>query len=449
MSSKMTMSELSLATSVPWMPIESPTSASFRAAIAFAVNMLSPVIILISTPASLQASTAFFTSGRHGSLRPAIPSKVNPSSLRVCSLSEFSAPFQCTRMVLSPSFFIATPLRFFSELNVSTWITVYFCFSSSMFMPNSDTAHKRIAFSVGLPEISEPIVSQAESFLTMACSAIILFMEYASVRVTANGRPSGIATTTIVTAVETIRKTALNTSSISVFLPTKATVRPTFPIEEVSLSRRACNGVLSLVSRVMELIISPQAVFVPTELLSAETTTTKKTATNMLPPSYHPSCPPFSLMPKPRERPAQTRRMRIVVSLKASSTKCRKPFGGGLWIGSKSRGNSFNSSKYSKSFHLIIMGRSKRRVNNFTIHMLLQRAWFNYIESNSGRSGWEEFSVMKVISLGCDLLSKGKHYPCRINCSQSKTPSFFGRDSGDGGGDFKEQGAISSHAGVL
>ncbi|KAK3036902.1 LOW QUALITY PROTEIN: hypothetical protein RJ639_031520 [Escallonia herrerae] len=43
-------------------------------AIAFAVNTLSPVIILMSTPAYLQTWMAFFAPGLHGSLRPTIPS---------------------------------------------------------------------------------------------------------------------------------------------------------------------------------------------------------------------------------------------------------------------------------------------------------------------------------------------------------------------------------------
>ncbi|KAF5785012.1 hypothetical protein HanXRQr2_Chr10g0423561 [Helianthus annuus] len=50
---------------------------------AFAVNTLSPVIILISTPADLQVSIAFLDPGLHGSFNPTIPSKVNPSSVNV------------------------------------------------------------------------------------------------------------------------------------------------------------------------------------------------------------------------------------------------------------------------------------------------------------------------------------------------------------------------------
>nr|GMD95174.1 hypothetical protein CDL15_Pgr001607 [Ipomoea batatas] len=146
LSSKMTMSELSLATSVPWIPMDSPMSASFRAevsfvpmchllhctisslskgedlaitrmfstrsircssvrflnsnpsmtdpssgawlgcrmphsvAIAFAVKTLSPVIILMFTPANWHDSTAFFTPSLQGSFRPASPRKVRPSS---------------------------------------------------------------------------------------------------------------------------------------------------------------------------------------------------------------------------------------------------------------------------------------------------------------------------------------------------------------------------------
>ncbi|KAF9682935.1 hypothetical protein SADUNF_Sadunf05G0160000 [Salix dunnii] len=49
---------------------------------------------------------------------------------------------------------------------------------------------------------------------------------------------------------------------------TKATERPTFPIEEVSLSSRACSGVRSSESPFIELIISPHAVFIPTDVTS-------------------------------------------------------------------------------------------------------------------------------------------------------------------------------------
>ncbi|PRQ36178.1 hypothetical protein RchiOBHm_Chr4g0388571 [Rosa chinensis] len=140
--------------------------------------------------------------------------------------------------------------------------------------------------------VADPMVSQAESFRTIALSTIILFMEYARVRVTANGRPSGIATTTIVTAAATIPMTAFVMSSDLVLLPLyslfplsssvfpvkyltnmttrtkKATAKPTLPIEEVSLSRRACRGVFSLVSWLIWLIISPQFVFIPTDVTS-------------------------------------------------------------------------------------------------------------------------------------------------------------------------------------
>ncbi|KAK2986047.1 hypothetical protein RJ640_011488 [Escallonia rubra] len=112
------------------------------------------------------------------------------------------------------------------------------------------------------------------------------------VNVTANGSPSGIATTTMVTAAATIPTTALMISSALVLLPLnsvlpfsssvfpvkyrinktrrtrKATAKPTFPIDEVSLLSRACRGVCSSVSRLIVLIISPHIVFIPTEVTS-------------------------------------------------------------------------------------------------------------------------------------------------------------------------------------
>jgi hypothetical protein len=51
--------------------------------------------------------------------------------------------------------------------------------------------------------VADPIVSQAARWRTKDLSAIILRIEYASVRVTANGSPSGTATTTIVTCHQT------------------------------------------------------------------------------------------------------------------------------------------------------------------------------------------------------------------------------------------------------
>nr|GMD34166.1 hypothetical protein CDL15_Pgr001607 [Ipomoea batatas] len=99
-------------------------------AMAFAVNILSPVIILIFTPAALQEVTASLAPGLHGSFSPINPSKI---------------------------------------------------------------------------VVAEPIVSQAESFRTIALSRIILFIETARFSVTAKGKPSGIATTTIVTAAAIIK----------------------------------------------------------------------------------------------------------------------------------------------------------------------------------------------------------------------------------------------------
>ncbi|XAR58584.1 hypothetical protein NMG60_11014051 [Bertholletia excelsa] len=84
------------------------------------------------------------------------------------------------------------------------------------------------------------------------------------------------------------------------------------------------------------------------ELLTADTATTRKTATIMLPPSYQPSAAPCSLIPNPRERTAQPSRMRMVVSLKASSMKKTNPFGGGLWVSLKSFGEALQPSEAMK-----------------------------------------------------------------------------------------------------
>lgn len=63
-----------------------------------------------------------------------------------------------------------------------------------------------ILFCVIVPVLSEhrnvapPIVSHDYNFLTNILSLCIAFIEYAKVKVTANGNPSGIETTTTVTA---------------------------------------------------------------------------------------------------------------------------------------------------------------------------------------------------------------------------------------------------------
>jgi hypothetical protein len=71
-------------------------------------------------------------------------------------------------------------------------------------------------FKVSVPVLSlhivvaDPIVSQDERRLTSALSRIIFLIEYASVNVTANGSPSGTATTTIVTAIVKILIAPIN-----------------------------------------------------------------------------------------------------------------------------------------------------------------------------------------------------------------------------------------------
>ena len=77
------------------------------------------------------------------------------------------------------------------------------------------------------------MVSQADSLRTSALPAIIFLVEYASVRVTAKGKPSGIATTTIVTATVTILITPFD----SITLTRMATPKWRVPICIVCISR--------------------------------------------------------------------------------------------------------------------------------------------------------------------------------------------------------------------
>uniref|UniRef100_A0A8R7K2R3 Uncharacterized protein n=1 Tax=Triticum urartu TaxID=4572 RepID=A0A8R7K2R3_TRIUA len=145
---------------------------------------------------------------------------------------------------------------------------------------------------VGADVCDGPIVSHADRRRTSAFSFTILFMEKASVSVTASGRPSGMATTMMVTACWKMTTRELNTASkvtwpllnsgfpwSSLVLPVKwravsmvktstATATPILPMLEVRRSRRSWSGVGSAVSLVMLLIISPHKVSVPTAVTS-------------------------------------------------------------------------------------------------------------------------------------------------------------------------------------
>ncbi|WRX09284.1 hypothetical protein QQP08_001771 [Theobroma cacao] len=73
------------------------------------------------------------------------------------------------------------------------------------------------SFPYPYPNLRQP---KRESPFRLDCQKTqVGIQRQASVRVTANGRPSGIATTTIVTAAATIRTTAFKISSTSVLLP--------------------------------------------------------------------------------------------------------------------------------------------------------------------------------------------------------------------------------------
>ncbi|KAK6937576.1 hypothetical protein RJ641_031084 [Dillenia turbinata] len=248
------------------------------------------------------------------------------------------------------------------------------CLTSSASICKSRTAQDRIAFSVGLPldsgtdpamgletlpvVVSVPVLSVQ---MTVAEPIVSHAEKYASVSVTASGKPSGIATTTMChelwssssrpkpyscpqmsQASEHIHPPPLSQKakrgseqdqlrhdrfllSCSIHRLAENAHLGTAHQNTTSPTTRSnidtCDLLPSLTTSIWILLLifdNLSNCFSCLKLLNAETATTRKTATNMLPPSYQPSAAPSSWMPKPRDRAAQTSRMRMVVSLKAS-----------------------------------------------------------------------------------------------------------------------------------
>ncbi|KAK6915431.1 hypothetical protein RJ641_020548 [Dillenia turbinata] len=167
-------------------------------AIAFAVNGLSPVTILMFTPAFLQDSTAALRPGRHGSFKPRNPNKLlinlsiyfctpfvaqgNASQTFCCHALNYCLKLPSVVIIHgsdSPISLVQTPCsrssRTFDAISVEALTS-----NASFPSQNSVTL---ISFKVRVPVLSvqivvaDPIVSQAESLRTIALSAIILFIE--------------------------------------------------------------------------------------------------------------------------------------------------------------------------------------------------------------------------------------------------------------------------------
>ncbi|CBI20213.3 unnamed protein product, partial [Vitis vinifera] len=243
-------------------------------AMALAMNILSPVIILTSTPAHLQVSTASLTPGLHGSSIPTSPIRVRLSSFSFCRPAPI--PWSSSGICLCAKAMQRRLLAAMPSIICSNFIRSPS--SRSFMLPE---AVRMPVLSVQMV-VAEPMVSQAESFRTIAWSAIIPSIEEARMSVTAKDKPSGIAAITMVTAA-------------SMILTTEFTISTTF------------------------------------KLLTADTEMTRRTATNMLALSYHPSFSPCSLIPKPRESVAQSRSTRLVRSLQASTAKWIRLLAGCLW----------------------------------------------------------------------------------------------------------------------
>lgn len=143
---------------------------------------------------------------------------------------------------------------------------------------------KYILFYVNVPVLSEqiisapPIVSQAANFLTKLLSFNILLVEYAKDSVTANGNPSGIATTITVIAIITklsnsftwspVNESSDIRSTINLMINmqniNKADINPNLPISVAILSNFSYKGVVYESSDLSKLAIFPKQLESPT-----------------------------------------------------------------------------------------------------------------------------------------------------------------------------------------
>mmetsp|Transcript_39858 Transcript_39858/g.65310 ORF Transcript_39858/g.65310 Transcript_39858/m.65310 type:complete len:210 (-) Transcript_39858:914-1543(-) len=130
---------------------------------------------------------------------------------------------------------------------------------------------------VNVPVLSEqmvvalPIVSHACKWRTKLLSSNIFFIEYANAMVTANGNPSGTATTTIeidtMIASMMCRAGSVRSPTAHVIIKIKkraiATAVPPHPICAPNFSSLSCNGVLSRSSFSLSMSL-PHSVLSPT-----------------------------------------------------------------------------------------------------------------------------------------------------------------------------------------
>ena len=142
--------------------ISSPvTHSSLRSAmpswraIASAVSALSPVIMIVRTPARANCSTASAASGRTGSSIPAIPRNVSPLSSICAALG--CMPIASTR---SPAFVISASPRFACSLAAA---------ENAAVLPLLHTYRHRSRISSGDPFVKEILPSN------VSCSVVIRF----------------------------------------------------------------------------------------------------------------------------------------------------------------------------------------------------------------------------------------------------------------------------------
>mmetsp|Transcript_4769 Transcript_4769/g.13708 ORF Transcript_4769/g.13708 Transcript_4769/m.13708 type:complete len:259 (+) Transcript_4769:3629-4405(+) len=151
----------------------------------------------------------------------------------------------------------------------------------SYLRPENHPSTTVMRFSVSVPVLSEqmadapPMVSQAASTRTKLLSFIIFFMEKAREMVTAKGRPSGTATTRMVTAKmkncsgpsENLEMGKPRFSTIHLIMRTtkqsSATAKPTLPMAPASTVSFSCRGV-SAASPTTSAMVWPHSLCTPT-----------------------------------------------------------------------------------------------------------------------------------------------------------------------------------------
>nr|GMD62824.1 Uncharacterised protein [Ipomoea batatas] len=267
LSSRITISELSLATSVPWIPIESPISASFKAGAS-----------LVPSPVTATMWPFFL---RHCTIR----SLSNGEDLAITQI--FS-----TLSILCSS--VSEDVISSDHLDVYTSILAIF----HSFLHTSST---------WVFEANKPQKGQATLCKSKSHGQGQSFWDCDDYYCNSSSNDSHHRVNHII---------SLCLAAIELFIPIiilgSKLVEP--HLEGRLLTRTATDFAHHL---------APSCVHSNRDI-------TRKTARKILPPSYHPSFAPSSFMPNARDNTAHTKSMMMVGSLNISQTNWNKPFVGGL-----------------------------------------------------------------------------------------------------------------------